>query len=381
MVMPSLHRALALALVLATGVAAGTKDYVPRVDPHEPVPESGVPIVWRGDTMHPRPLAGAPDEGPWVFHVDDFRWTFLSPTPERPAWEPVFVPARIDLSRVRKLSMIWSPFFPDVVAGHTALLIEFEDEHAVRRLGEAADRTDVPAVATGVVLSVEARMKQGEKYGFSDGLRGKFPLVYSLSTYANYKQRCLDVYQGELHRWDLELDEVEAKAVAQAALKATLRDHRGETYWLTRRSCSTEFMDILITGLERAEDLTKALRRGDDVAGLRQSLSETRRADLDAAEAEGKSILGHLWSAGGAVLHAVNPARWFGFTRDRVRRTTPLGIFVNPAMSLPAQLPGVLARRGLLDSSDPDEVMKYEPPPPAASPVPEAPDYQGLRRE
>lgn len=375
----TISRALILALALAAGAPAANKNYVPRIDPHEPVPEGGRPVVWRGDTMHPRALPGAPGEGPWVFHVDDFRWTFLEPTPERPAWEPVFLPVRIDLTRVRKLSMLWSPFFPDVVAGHTALLIEFEDQEAVARLGDAAGRRDVPPAATGIVLSVEARMKQGEKYGFTDGLRGKFPLVYSLSTYANYRQRCLDVYQGELHRWDLELSEVEAKAVAQMALQVTLQNHRGETYWLTRRSCSTEFLDILIDGLERAEDLDEALDRGEDLDGLRDSLRQTRDADLDAAEAEGRSILGMVWDAGGAVLRTLNPFRWAGMTRDRVRRTTPLGIFVNPAMSLPAQLPGVLSRRGLLDSKDPDEVMKYEAPPAAtAAPLPGTPGFEDL---
>ena len=379
--MTSILRASLAALVLASGVAAATKNYVPRVDPHEPVPEGGEPIVWRGDTMHPRRLAGAPDEGPWVFHVDDFRWTYLEPSSARPAWEAIFVAARIDLTKVRRVSMLWSPFFPDVVAGHTALLIEFEDDQAVTRQGPSALRQDVPPAASGVVLSVEARMKQGEKYGFVDGLRGKFPLVYSLSTYANYKQRCLDVYQGELHRWDLELSEVEAKAVAQLALETTLQNHRGETYWLTRRSCSTEFLDILIGGLERSKDLDQALDRGEDLAGLRDSLSQTRAADLDTAEEEGRSILGTLWDAGGTVLRALNPLRWVGMTRDRIRRTTPLGIFVNPAMSLPAQLPGVLSRRGLLDSSDPDEIMKYQAPAPAQLPPGAGtPGYDDLRR-
>lgn len=377
--MTSIRRALPLALVLASCVGAASKNYVPRTDPHEPVPEGGEAIVWRGDQMHPRALAGAPDEGPWVFHVDDFRWTFLSPTTERPAWEPIFLPVRIDLTRVRRLSMLWSPFFPDVVAGHTAMLIEFEGTDAVTRLGDAAARQDLPPTSTGIVLSVEARMKQGEKYGFVDGLRGKFPLVYSLSTYANYQQRTLDVYQGELQRWDLELSEVEAKAVAQVVLETTLQNHRGETYWLTRRSCSTEFMDMLIQGLERAQDYDSALDRGEDLAGLRESLRDTRAADLDAAEDEGRSLLGRAWDFGGAVVRTLDPRRWLGIHRDKVRRTTPLGIFVNPAMSLPARLPGVLHRRGLIDSTTPDEVLKYEPPAATPDPVQEAPGFDDLR--
>ncbi len=340
---------LLLSLALVTAAA---DPYVPRVDPHEPVPKSGEPIEWRGDQMHPRPVAGAPDEGPWVFHIDDFRWTFLPPDATDQRWKPVFLQARVDTRKVKAIHHLWSPFFPEVVAGHSAMLLELEPGGLTRH-GDGGVAVPLPEAGTGVVLSVEARIRRGDAYSFQKGLMGRFELVYSLSTEANYRQRNLDIYREGIHRWRLDLSPEEARWVARAALEQALRDHRGETYWLTRRSCSTEFMDMLIDGLERAET-----SRAEAVKALRSDLAESREQPLSRAEEAWHGLRSAAASAGGLL----NPLRWLGLSRDNVRRTTPLGLFVNPVMSMPAQLPGVLYRRGLLDSPEPDEVLPPQPP-------------------
>lgn len=349
------HLALTAGLALA---ASGLADnvYVPLRDPHS-LPERQ-DVLWRGDQKHPRRIEAAPQaEAPGVYQIQDLRWRFqaLSESPAR--WQAIFTDARIDVSRVTGVSLVWSPFFPRKLAGHAAMLLHM-DEGGVTRLGEAPGAAGLSSTDAGIVISVEARMRDGEEYSFFKGLKGEFPLVYSMSTLENYRQRCLDVYRSEMHSWRLALRPEEVRSVAEAAMDISLEDHRQAVYKLTRRSCSTEFMDILIEGLKRHQARTPEAARGETIEDLEGTLRRTRDADVDEVEREGQGVMANL-KGFFAKLH---PARWLGITRDHVRRTTPHGILVNPLMSLPAQLPGVLRRRDLLETAKPFEILRYQDP-------------------
>lgn len=344
---------LALALTLVSGAHADPLTYVPAHDPAEAPHADGTRTLWRGDQFHPVRLPGPAAEANDVFVVDNFRWAFEPGDGVESKWRPVFTRARIDLTKIRQLHLLWAPFKPRFLAGHTAFYIELDDGGLTRADGV----TDGPFPnPKGVVLSIEARMKvfvdpetgarTPELYGFKDGVLGKYPVVYSLSTYENYQQRCLDVYESELHSWRFTLDPRETREVARAAMRASVANHRGETYYLTRRSCSTELMDFLIEGLEAAE------ARADAVAAMQRSLDDTRGVSI-------WSILGGVRDAGGAVLNFLDPRRFLGFRRDEVQREFLGGVLVNPAMSFPAQMPGVLARRGLLESSDANSIQNF----------------------
>ncbi len=333
---------------LTSPIQAAKKSYTPFQDPPEIRSQTGGDVWWRGDQMHPAALAGVPNQGPWVFSVRDLRWTFLAPKTPEGSWEAQFVDARIDTSKIKDLHLLWSPFWPEVVAGHTALYIEFE-EGAVERTSESrAGAQGLSTFSNGLVLSVEARMKQGEKYSFTGGMKGDFPLVYSLSTFDNYKQRCLDVYQGSLKRWKLNVSPLEKHFIGRTAIEEALRpENRIKGYNLTRRSCATEFVDILIAGVERSETARKALREQGSIEGL-----EGRLEGEEVGEDPGRIR---------RVLRAVNPFRRAGISRSNFRRTTPHGILVNPYLSMPARLPFALERRNLIESADsPDELYEFQ---------------------
>lgn len=368
-------KAWALGALVATlagpAVAADKMPYIPWTDPAEPLVD-GQPVVRRGDQRHPSRAPAERGDGPGTYRVRDFRWNMVHETEGRwrDHWRPVFGGAVLDTSRVTGVSLLLYPFAPKWVAGHTALWFRTAPGGVVPG-ADLSGSEELGAAPTGFVISLEAWMKQGEKYGFKDGILGNFPVVYSMSTMENYVQRCIDVYQGVLKVWHLDLTAEEARSYARASLDITLANHRGETYWLTRNSCSTAVMDMLIAGLKEHKRWLRVTRR-EEVSAARDAqlaaLEESNRATREISDAQLNAALeswdGGLMDAAGEFVWDRVTFTWtrklLGIHRESVRRESPLGIFVNPLMSFPAMVPGVLARRGFLDDpNSPDQIYEY----------------------
>lgn len=349
---------LALSFLASPGFAKDRKPYTPWTEP-------GTGIEWRGDQRPPTRLENVSRrDRDFVFQVRDFRWDFV----EGPdSWTADFGDARVDTSQVTGISLVWYPFFPERIAGHTSLLLHTRPG-AIHRI---VDEELVPTDSQGVVISLEARMKKGEKYGFKDGVTGKFGVVYSVSTWENYIERCIDVYQGAIHRWQLSIDEAEAREYAYAAMAHALLDHNDETYWLTRNSCSTSVMDMLIKGIRRYQEVSGTKAREEVARGLQEANDATAEAGLgevEADEAEAQEEPGRLRRAGQWVWkHTKKAARLghardlLGLTEEHIQRRFLGGLLVNPYMSFPAKLALVLEHRGLIeDHENPDEILEYQ---------------------
>ncbi len=338
------HLVPALLAVSTASLSLAGNLYVPFKDPSA-LPERQ-DVMWRGDQKHVKANPAFPDqtqEG--VFHLQNVRSNYRSTEVPGATWEVEFSDVALQVAKAKDVSLVWSPFFPRRLAGHAAMLVRFEEGGAQFE----GDTSGKPV--EGIVISVEARMKDGEKYSFMKGLKGEFPLIYTVTTLENYRQRCLPVYKSEMHRWKLSLSPQEVRTVAQFAFETAMQDHRKGVYKLTRRSCSTEFMDMLIGGLKASQSAPEL------IADLEATVQYTRDADVSQVVAEGAVVSPKRRS----FWRKFNPGYWLGMTRDHIRRTTPLGVFVNPLMSLPAQLPGVLGRRGLLENKEPYSIEKYQP--------------------
>jgi hypothetical protein len=235
-----------VSLALATAGLAG-KPYVTKVDPVDG-------IEWRGDQFHARsvtPAAGGRFDREGVFEVENVRWGFLPPDDGTGRWRPQFAATRIDVNSAQRLTYVLNPFPPRYVAGHSALLVEFGDEGALVNQATGAK-------SKGLVISVEARFKPGEKYGFLRGFVGSsYPLIYMLSTWEDYQQRVLEMHGGDLERYVFTLSPDESREVARAGVAEALKDHRGEKYHLTRGSCVTRMIDLLNVGLPEGRKLNR----------------------------------------------------------------------------------------------------------------------------
>lgn len=353
---PTTRLALVLTLLASSSLLAKDRK------PYTPWTEPGTGIEWRGDQRHPSRLANLDGETEEVFRVHEFRWNFEE---SAEAWTAEFGDAWIDTTKVTGVSLIWYPFAPKVLAGHTSLLFHTEPG-AIQRL---VDGQLQPSDSKGVVISLEAHMKKGEKYGFKDGIAGNFGVVYSVSTWENYIQRCIEVYQGAIHRWQLDITTHESQVYAAAALEHALSDHTGETYWLTRNSCSTSVMDMLIKGIRRFQKVTGTKHREETAQGLQQANDAVAEAGLGDVEADFvpedsnklKDAARFLWRHTKKAARLGHLRDLFGLTEEHIQRRFLGGLLVNPYMSFPAKLALVLEHRGLVrDHDHPDEVLEYQ---------------------
>lgn len=280
----TLRPLLALAVLLTTPLALlALKPYIPRVDPVDGK-------LWRGDQFYPesvfpRSAAGTYDQG-GIFEVAMFRWGFAPPEGSSQEWQPRFGRTRIDPSSAYKTTYLLNPFKPRRFAGHAALLVEFEDPNAITNL-------ETGETSQGLVLSIEARFEHGQGFGFLKSYTTGFPLIFVLSTWEDFQQRLMEMYQEDLELYEMEVDPEVSESLAHSMLNSALTPHRNRKYNLTRASCVTALVDVMNKGFPKEMRLKR---------------------------------------------------RYLG------------GLFVNLKMSFPAQLPAVLSRRGLIRQRLPDMI-------------------------
>lgn len=281
---PSTRPLLLLAALLALPLSLlAQKPYMPRIDPVDG-------ILWRGDQFYaesvlPRNPDGSYDQD-GVFEMESFRWGFAPPEEGTDEWRPRFARTRVDVRSAFRSTYLLNPFKPRKIAGHAALLIEFEDSDAIQNL-------ETGETSRGLVLSIEARFEHGQGFGFLKSYTTGFPLIFVLSTWEDFQQRLMDMYQEDLELYVMEVSPQESHDMARSALNAALKPHRDRKYNLTRASCVTALVDVMNRGL--------------------------------------------------------HPQR-------RLKRRYLGGLFVNLKMSFPAQLPKVLSRKGLIRERLPDMI-------------------------
>jgi hypothetical protein len=345
--------------LLAAGVSLAKKA---DKKPYTPWTEPATGIEWRGDQRHPARLDQIAGENERIVRVDSFRWSF---TEQEKSWDVDFGQAWLDTSGVTDISLIWYPFFPKRIAGHTSLLLHTKPGALKRIQGGKL----VPSQATGVVFSLEARMRKGQKYGFKDGVTGKFGVVYSISTWENYIQRCIDVKHGAIHRWKLSISPEETQEYAAAIMDHTLLDHSQETYWLTRNSCSTAVVDMLIKGIKRFQQVSQTRFRQEALLGLQRANDLVFHAGLGEDEAvpvqeEGgrlRRIGRWVWKHTKKAVRLEHVKDFLGLSKDKIKRRFLGGLLVNPYMSFPAKIALVLEHRGLIvDHKKPNEIIEYK---------------------
>jgi hypothetical protein len=119
-------------------------------------------------------------------------------------------------------------------------------------------------------------------------------------------------------------------------LEYALKNHRSETYWLTRNSCATAVIDMLIAGIRLHQERFGTKDREDSALAL----------------IEANQSLAGMWDEEKSDS---------GVKKFFLKRKFLAGLLVNPFMSFPAKLPTVLQHRGFLKSaSTPDEIYGPE---------------------
>lgn len=190
--------------------------------------------IWRGDQFHPTLVSR---EGT-TRTIDGVRWGFTYLNASQGTWKANPIRARIDGARVGRVYLVIDPF--SVAAHHASLLFEFPDGGF-----EPADPGTTPRTSRGLIVTLEGRIPAGQSYEYVAAARGRYEMVYNLASWEDFRQQCVDIYRQPLELHPLELDPArgEPARLLELALQESLRNHRGERYWLFAHNCTTVLAD------------------------------------------------------------------------------------------------------------------------------------------
>ncbi len=170
--------------------------------------------------------------------LSNVRWGFdEAATPDQ--WRPRFRDTAVPNRGVKDVYLVLEPFPPESIAAHAMLAFSFPKQ---RRMA-AADGSGKHA--RGLVLSVEARLRQGQPYSLLKGMGKSFGLVYQLGTWRDMVQKSTRQKGHRLERYKLKLNQQQKDALLTCALKSATRDRTGEYYHTTNNSCYSNVVRLI----------------------------------------------------------------------------------------------------------------------------------------
>ena len=178
--------------------------------------------------------------------VDAVRWGFNEeglPT----EWTGNFSPTTIDPRHVKNVYLGVKPFNPELLAAHSVLIFEMDDDHPIANAEGQKD--------TGLVLSMEARLHQGEQYKMVKTLNGKYPTVYQLGTWTDLVQKTTRREDHRLIRYRLDLDDQQKEQLIRNTLEVACADRSTDRYNLFTNSCHSVVIDLLNTVVPKGQQI------------------------------------------------------------------------------------------------------------------------------
>lgn len=166
--------------------------------------------------------------------VDNVRWGFdnsqgveLGKTPG------VFSNMRIDPEHVKDVYLGVKPFDPTVLAAHSVLVFEMDDQHPVTNSKGQQD--------SGFVLSPEAHFHEGEVYE----MKGSYEMVYQLGSWSDTVEKTTRREGLNQIRYKLDLTPEQKKELCRRSLDLAVQDHTGEKYNMFSNSCHSITVDLV----------------------------------------------------------------------------------------------------------------------------------------
>ncbi|MHB2016678.1 MAG: lipoprotein N-acyltransferase Lnb domain-containing protein [Candidatus Xenobia bacterium] len=106
-----------------------------------------------------------------AFLLESVRFGFIERGPHLEDWKPNFGTARIVPGQVAHVYVDVSPFSPpETVAGQAFLVFQFDSHHPTLD-------------SRALVVSMEARLRQGQSFSLLGGSLGRFPILYQFGSW------------------------------------------------------------------------------------------------------------------------------------------------------------------------------------------------------
>lgn len=199
-------------------------------------PSSGSGAAWIKQ-QRPAELIGTTQDGKII--ARNTRWGFKE-VPGQAEPDPIFKDTSIDPSKVKNVYMVIEPFAPEWIAAHGMMCFEFGDGGVVAADGSKDDR---------LVLSIEARLKEGMKYSLVDGLKKKFTNVYQLGTWKDSVYKRSKMQGHKMISYPLNLSQKQKEQLLRNSLDKSFEDHSQDYYHTISNSCYNNQLRLLNTVL------------------------------------------------------------------------------------------------------------------------------------
>lgn len=166
--------------------------------------------------------------------IENMRWGF----PDGNLDSAVFKRTKIYFDNIENV-YYWSKNFPPKYIGaHGMLMFKMRSSNDVIADDGSKD--------IGFVVSVEAWLRTDQSYSIFGGmLPGKYPLIYTVTSYKDGIQRAINVGKLTIGQYKLELTPEQKRQLVVNSLIESAKDKSDTSYHTTRNSCVTCAFDLL----------------------------------------------------------------------------------------------------------------------------------------
>jgi hypothetical protein len=234
--------ALGLALIVAGAALAQAPNITVQrewVDEADPAKLANVPMdsrPWRFNQRTPRLVHTEERAGRRpVYYFSDVRWK-QEKDAKTGRYRAYYTTVRVDMEMATGAWACLKPFAPKWLAGHAALLLDMKPGGFTNMDGEDGG---------GFVLSFEAWMRANQPYSLIQGQRGKFPIIYVVSTWKDFQYKSIEMDTSVVQRWKLALSPEELLNLELAIGRAVIGDHDTEKYNTLTHSCVTAALKLV----------------------------------------------------------------------------------------------------------------------------------------
>jgi hypothetical protein len=169
--------------------------------------------------------------------VDGVRWGLEEVGAKKSAWTPRFSRTTIDPSAVKDVYFARAPFDAGgIKMAHALLVIEFDPKSPMRNAAGDEDNR--------LVVSVEAKMHEGERWEAMRGFKGDFPIVFQLGSFVDGVQRACRRLGTGMQLYRLKLNPEQKQELCQKALDISTTPPDAP-YHTTRNSCYSNVIDLV----------------------------------------------------------------------------------------------------------------------------------------
>ena len=135
---------------------------------------------------------------------------------------------------VKKVYFIKKPFAPEWIAAHSLLVFTFEKGGLTDASGNEA---------TGLALTIEAFLRDGQVYDLKAGLKKNFGIVWLLTTWEDYAARTALNDKARLIPYEvLRLSQAQKAALVRESVSLSAVNREGEYYHTITNNCTNNLL-------------------------------------------------------------------------------------------------------------------------------------------